>query len=83
MTRSRDDVLDVLCKQLRELTLDEDLELTREQAGEMTLETLGLDSLATLQLALGLEDALKIEVEVVDLPRDCTIVEIADRLQSK
>jgi acyl carrier protein len=83
MTRSRDDVLDVLCKQLRELTLDEDLELTREQAGEMTLETLGLDSLATLQLALGLEDTLKIEVEVVDLPRDCTIVEIADRLQSK
>ena len=83
MTRSRDDVLEILCKQLRELALDENLQLTREQAAKMTLESLELDSLATLQLALGLEDALNMDIEVVDLPKDRTILQLADYLCSK
>jgi acyl carrier protein len=83
MTKSRDDVLEILCKQLRQLALDENLQLTREQAAKITLESLGLDSLATLQLALGLEDALNMEIEVVDLPRDHTILQLADYLRSK
>ena len=83
MTRSRDDVLEILCKQLRELALDENLQLTREQAAKMTLESLELDSLATLQLALGLEDALNMDIEVVDFPKDRTILQLADYLCSK
>ena len=79
MTTSDDYVLDVLCKQLREL---EGLELTPEQAAKTNLQSLGLDSLATLQLAIALEDALDMEVEVMDLPQRLTILEIARRLQS-
>jgi acyl carrier protein len=80
MTTTDEYVLDVLCKQLKEL---EGLELTPEQAAKTTLQTLGLDSLATLQIAMALEDALDMEIEAADLPQRLTIAEIARRLQSK
>ncbi len=47
-------------------------------ATETTLESLQLDSLDTLVLAMGLEDALNIEIRVVDLPKNRTISELAD-----
>jgi hypothetical protein len=51
MTKSREYVLDILYRQLKELAVDERVELAPERAAETTLESLRLDSLETLQLA--------------------------------
>ena len=80
MTRSREYVLDVIYKQLKELAVDERVELAPERAAETTLESLRLDSLDTLQLAMSLEEALNIEIEVADLRKDQTILQIVDHV---
>jgi acyl carrier protein len=78
MTKSREHVLEVLYGLLKEATVDQRVDLRPEMATETTLESLQLDSLDTLVLAMGLEDALNIEIRVVDLPKNRTISEIAD-----
>lgn len=78
MTRSRDQVLDVLYGLLKDAAVDERVDLRPEMAKETTLELLQLDSLDTLVLAMGLEDAFNIEIRVVDLPKNRTILQIAD-----
>jgi acyl carrier protein len=78
MTKSREQVLEVLYGLLKEATVDQRVDLNPEMAAETTLELLRLDSLDTLVLAMGLEDALDIEIRVVDLPKNRTISEIAD-----
>ena len=78
MTQTREYVLDVLYKQLRELGVDERVELVPERAAATTLESLRLDSLDMLQLAMGLEDAFNIKIEVADLRKNQTILQIAD-----
>jgi len=78
MTRSHEDVLEVLYGLLKDAAVDERVELRPELATETTLESLQLDSLDTLVLAMGLEDAFNIEIRVVDLPKNRTISEIAE-----
>ena len=80
MTRSREQVLDVLYGLLKDAAVDERVDLRPEMAGVTTLESLQLDSLDTLVLAMGLEDAFNIEIRVVDLPKDRTISEIVDHV---
>ena len=82
MTRSHEDVLEVLYGLLKEAAVDERVELRPELATKTTLESLQLDSLDTLVLAMGLEDAFNIEIRVVDLPKNRTISEIADYVVS-
>jgi len=82
MIKSREHILEVLYGQLRTLTVDERVRLAPELASETTIESLRLDSLDTLVLAMGLEDALNIQIEVKDLPKDRTLSEIADFLLS-
>jgi len=78
MTKSREYVLEVLYGQLRTLAVDERVKLAPELAAETTIESLRLDSLDTLVLAMGLEDALNIPIGVEDLPKNRTLLEIAD-----
>jgi acyl carrier protein len=79
MIRSREDVFDVLYKELKELPLE--LEgLTPELAAKTTLESLGLSSLDTVQLVLALEEVLDMEIRATDLPKNYTVSEIADHL---
>jgi acyl carrier protein len=78
MTKSREYVLEVLYGQLRTLAIDERVKLAPELAADTTIESLRLDSLDTLVLAMGLEDALNISIGVEDLPKSRTLLEIAD-----
>jgi acyl carrier protein len=78
MTRSREQVLDVLYGLLKDAAVDQRVDLRPEMARVTTLESLQLDSLDTLVLAMGLEDAFNIEIRVVDLPKNRTILQIAD-----
>jgi acyl carrier protein len=78
MTRSRDHVLEVLYGLLKDAAVDQRVDLRPEMARVTTLESLQLDSLDTLVLAMGLEDAFNIEIRVVDLPKNRTILQIAD-----
>jgi acyl carrier protein len=80
MVRSREEVLDVLCKQLKALALNEVIELTPELAATTTLDSFSLSSLDTVQLALDLEDAFNIDVRAADLQKDHTILQIAEHL---
>jgi acyl carrier protein len=82
MTRTREHVLDILYGLLKEAAVDQSVDLRPEKAAETTLESLQLDSLDTLVLAMGLEDALNTEIRVVDLPKNRTISEIADYVVS-
>ena len=78
MIKTREHVLDVFYKQLRELAVDERVELLPERAAETTLDSLRLDSLEVLQLAMSLEETFDIEIEVSDLRKNQTILQIAD-----
>ena len=78
--RSREQVLDVLYGLLKEAAVDQRVDLRPEMAKETTLESLQLDSLDTLVLAMGLEDAFNIEIRVGDLPKNRTILQIADHV---
>jgi acyl carrier protein len=80
MTKSREYVLDIFYRQLKELAVDERVELAPERAAETTLESLRLDSLETLQLAMCLEDALNVEIKVTDLKKSQTILEVVDHV---
>lgn len=83
MAKSREDILEVLYGQLRTLAVDERVKLAPELAAETTIESLRLDSLDTLVLAMGLEDALNIPIGVADLPKHRTLLEIADFVSTK
>jgi acyl carrier protein len=78
MAKSREDVLEVLYGLLKEATADQPVDLSPEKASETTLESLRLDSLDTLVVAMGLEDAFSVEIGVRDLPKDRTLSQIAD-----
>jgi len=78
MTRARDHVLEVLYGLLKEAAVDQRVDLRPETARVTTLESLQLDSLDTLVLAMGLEDAFNVEIRVGDLPKNRTISQIAD-----
>jgi acyl carrier protein len=82
MIESREQVFDVLYGLLKEAAVDERVDLRPEMASVTTLESLRLDSLDTLVLAMGLEDAFNIEIRVADLPKERTISEIADYVVS-
>lgn len=78
MNRSREEVLEVLYRLLKEASVDQSVDLMPESVAKTTLESLRLDSLDTLVLAMGLEDAFNVEIRVADLPKNRTMSEIAD-----
>ncbi|MBS0240172.1 MAG: hypothetical protein JSR89_17295 [Proteobacteria bacterium] len=54
--------------------------LDAESAHTVTLQSLNLDSLDTLKLAMDLEEALDMDIEIVNFPETLTLAELADRL---
>lgn len=75
-----DGILAVLLHQLGKLNPENAPLLDASLADSTTLQDLNLDSLDTLQLAMELEDALHIEIEVVNLPETLTLARVAERL---
>jgi acyl carrier protein len=80
MTRTADDILGSLIELLKGYDVNPQIQVDRRSAEEIKFGTLMLTSLEVLQLALDLEDELKIDVEVRDLPQDHTLSEIAHSL---
>jgi acyl carrier protein len=74
------DVTKVLFETIRALTPEKSSLLDMASAGRITLQSLDLDSLDTLKLAMDLEDALGIGIEIVDFPDTLTLSELVDRL---
>ncbi len=56
--------------------------LDLESADKVTLQSLSLDSLDTLKLAMDLEEALDMDIEIVNFPETLTLAELADRLSA-
>ncbi|MGO4684969.1 phosphopantetheine-binding protein [Hyphomicrobium sp. 2TAF46] len=56
--------------------------LDAESAHVVTLQSLNLDSLDTLKLAMDLEEALDMDIEIVNFPETLTLAELADRLSA-
>jgi len=51
-------------------------------AHEVTLQSLNLDSLDTLKLAMDLEEALDMDIEIVNFPETLTLEQLAERLSA-
>jgi acyl carrier protein len=74
------DVTTTLLATIKALAPDKACDLDFASAQDTTLQSLDLDSLDTLKLAMDLEDALGLSIEFVDFPDTLTLSELADRL---
>lgn len=74
------DVTTVLFETIKALAPEKTSNLDVSSAQDITLQSLDLDSLDTLKLAMDLEDALEIGIEIVNFPDTLTLSELADRL---
>ncbi|MFA5957010.1 acyl carrier protein [Hyphomicrobium sp.] len=74
------EVIAVLLDAVKVLAPAKALDLDKASAQRTTLRSLELDSLDTLQLAMNIEDALGVDIEIVDFPDTLTLAELAERL---
>jgi acyl carrier protein len=80
MFRTPDDILGSLIELLKGYDVNPQIQVDRRSAERIKFGSLMLSSLEVLQLAMDLEDELKIDVEVRNLPPDHTLSEIAHSL---
>ncbi len=57
-------------------------QLDLKSAHDVTLQSLNLDSLDTLKLAMDLEEALDMDIEIVNFPETLTLAELGERLSA-
>lgn len=74
------DVTTILFETIKGLAPEQSSRLDVASARHITLQSLDLDSLDTLKLAMDLEDVLGINIEIVNFPETLTLSELADRL---
>lgn len=74
------EVIAVLLDVVKALTPQKAMGIDKTSAQHTTLKSLELDSLDTLQLAMNIEDALGVDIEIVDFPDTLTLSELAERL---
>ncbi len=74
------DVTTALIATIKALAPETTSELDIASARDVTLQSLDLDSLDTLKLAMDLEDALGLRIDFVNFPDTLTLSELADRL---
>jgi acyl carrier protein len=74
------DVTTTLLATIKALAPEKARELDIASAGDVTLQSLDLDSLDTLKLAMDLEDALGLRIDFVNFPETLTLSELAERL---
>ena len=77
------DLTAVLFETIKALAPEKSSLLDIASARHITLQSLDLDSLDTLKLAMDLEDALGISIEIVNFPDTLTLSELADRLSRR
>ncbi|MBY0561625.1 acyl carrier protein [Hyphomicrobium sp.] len=65
---------------LRKMSPEKASDLTAQNAQFTTLRSLDLDSLDTLQLAMDIEDALGMSIEIVNFPDTLTIAQLSEHL---
>jgi acyl carrier protein len=68
----------VLIEELKQMSIDESIELTMPRLAEIKFEHLKVDSLETIQLAMSLEDRLGITLEMSEFPKSATLAEFVD-----
>ncbi|SFV30045.1 acyl carrier protein [Hyphomicrobium facile] len=74
------DIISVVIDKLRKLSPEKASDLTVKNAQFITLQSLDLDSLDTLQLAMDIEDALGMNIEIVNFPATLTIGQLSEHL---
>jgi len=77
------EVVAVVLDAVKSMSPERTKDLTEVSAHYTTLRSLELDSLDTLQLAMNIEDALGVDIEVVDFPDSLTLAELAERLSKQ
>ena len=73
------DVTTTLLATIKALAPEKAGDLDVASASNITLQSLDLDSLDTLKLAMDLEDALGLRIDFVNFPDTLTLSELADR----
>lgn len=76
------EVISILLTTIQPLLPVDTARLDAETAKNITLENLQLDSLDTLKLAMDLEEALGMDIEIVNFPQTLTLAELAEKLSS-
>jgi acyl carrier protein len=73
-------IISVVMDKLRKMRPEKAADLTVKNAQFITLQSLDLDSLDTLQFAMDIEDALGMNIEIVNFPDTLTIAQLCERL---
>lgn len=74
------DIVSVVIDKLQKLSPEKASDLSVKNAQFITLQSLDLDSLDTLQLAMDIEDALGMNIEIVNFPNTLTIAQLSEHL---
>ncbi|WP_156150774.1 phosphopantetheine-binding protein [Hyphomicrobium sp. 99] len=78
----KSEVTAILLETIQALSPANAARLDLESADKITLESLNLDSLDTLKLAMDLEEVLDMDIEIVNFPATLTLSELAEKLSA-
>jgi len=76
----RESLLLVIIEELKKFDIDQMVDLTLENASDITFGELRIDSLETIQFGLDLEKVTNIKCSIHDFPQDASLIELADYL---
>ena len=75
------EILSVIVNTLSSYQIEPDLVLVTNKATSTTIGSLGLDILDLLQFSMDVEDALDLEIDIVEFPDDATLDEVAKHIE--
>lgn len=75
------EIFSVIAKTLSNYEIDPDVDLGINKAISTTIGSLKLDSLDLLQFAMEVEDALDLEINILEFPYDATLDKVARHIE--
>jgi len=75
------EILSLIVNTLSSYQIEPNRVLVTNKATSTTVGSLGLDSLDLLQFSMDVEDALDLEIDIVEFPDDATLDEVAKHIE--
>ena len=75
---NKQQLIEFMLVELREYKIHPNIDLSDSDASSIKIADLAMDSLEFMHFAMAVEDALSVELDVVDFPNDARISDVAD-----
>ncbi len=75
---NKQQLIEFMLVELREYKIHPNIDLSHSDASSIKIADLAMDSLEFMHFAMAVEDALSVELDVVDFPNDARISDVAD-----